>query len=150
MNGIESSSAGFSGMWVNFSWWRFAHLNLSKCCIYDEGHVLKNFQSQRYQSLLKFGAKWRLLLTGTPLQNNLQELVVRGSPLVFQLCAEYFPVSIEFYSSGAICWFHQLPSYNFQGQRWYQSYFALARTYFKGKKDDDPFCFAPEKRSSTS
>ncbi|PPQ63979.1 hypothetical protein CVT24_009408, partial [Panaeolus cyanescens] len=45
------------------------------CCIYDEGHVLKNFQSQRYQSLLKYGSNWRLLLTGTPLQNNLQELV---------------------------------------------------------------------------
>ncbi|RDB24951.1 ATP-dependent helicase fft2 [Hypsizygus marmoreus] len=45
------------------------------CCVYDEGHVLKNFQSQRYQSLLKVESKWRLLLTGTPLQNNLQELV---------------------------------------------------------------------------
>ncbi|KAG6832596.1 hypothetical protein H0H92_014432 [Tricholoma furcatifolium] len=44
-------------------------------CVYDEGHVLKNFQSQRYQALLKFGSRWRLLLTGTPLQNNLQELV---------------------------------------------------------------------------
>ncbi|KZT28957.1 hypothetical protein NEOLEDRAFT_1175297 [Neolentinus lepideus HHB14362 ss-1] len=43
--------------------------------IFDEGHVLKNFYSQRYQALLKYGAKWRLLLTGTPLQNNLQELV---------------------------------------------------------------------------
>ncbi|TFK54430.1 hypothetical protein OE88DRAFT_1655084 [Heliocybe sulcata] len=43
--------------------------------VFDEGHVLKNFQSQRYQALLKYGAKWRLLLTGTPLQNNLQELV---------------------------------------------------------------------------
>lgn len=47
-----------------------------QCCVYDEGHVLKNFQSQRYQSLLRFGSNWRLLLTGTPLQNNLQELVV--------------------------------------------------------------------------
>ncbi|KAF5321430.1 hypothetical protein D9619_001754 [Psilocybe cf. subviscida] len=45
------------------------------CCVYDEGHVLKNFQSQRYQTLLKVKADWRLLLTGTPLQNNLQELV---------------------------------------------------------------------------
>ncbi|OAX43317.1 hypothetical protein K503DRAFT_789609 [Rhizopogon vinicolor AM-OR11-026] len=43
--------------------------------VFDEGHVLKNFQSQRYQALLKFEPKWRLLLTGTPLQNNLQELV---------------------------------------------------------------------------
>ncbi|KAI0093055.1 SNF2 family N-terminal domain-containing protein [Irpex rosettiformis] len=44
-------------------------------CVYDEGHVLKNFQSQRYQSLIRVGARWRLLLTGTPLQNNLQELM---------------------------------------------------------------------------
>ncbi|KAK0484369.1 SNF2 family N-terminal domain-containing protein [Armillaria luteobubalina] len=44
-------------------------------CVFDEGHVLKNFQSQRYQALLKVDSKWRLLLTGTPLQNNLQELV---------------------------------------------------------------------------
>lgn len=46
--------------------------------MFDEGHVLKNFQSQRYQALLKYKSRWRLLLTGTPLQNNLQELVVRA------------------------------------------------------------------------
>ncbi|EPQ57259.1 hypothetical protein GLOTRDRAFT_38924 [Gloeophyllum trabeum ATCC 11539] len=44
--------------------------------VFDEGHSLKNFSSQRYQALMKYGTKWRLLLTGTPLQNNLQELVV--------------------------------------------------------------------------
>ncbi|EEB95766.1 hypothetical protein MPER_05212, partial [Moniliophthora perniciosa FA553] len=44
-------------------------------CVFDEGHVLKNFQSQRYKSLLRVESRWRLLLTGTPLQNNLQELV---------------------------------------------------------------------------
>ncbi|EKM54402.1 uncharacterized protein PHACADRAFT_97789 [Phanerochaete carnosa HHB-10118-sp] len=44
-------------------------------CVFDEGHVLKNFQSQRYQALVRYEANWRLLLTGTPLQNNLQELV---------------------------------------------------------------------------
>ncbi|CAL1706892.1 unnamed protein product [Somion occarium] len=43
-------------------------------CVFDEGHVLKNFQSQRYKALLRFNCRWRLLLTGTPLQNNLQEL----------------------------------------------------------------------------
>ncbi|KIJ49366.1 hypothetical protein M422DRAFT_246455 [Sphaerobolus stellatus SS14] len=46
-----------------------------QCCIFDEGHVLKNFESQRYGQLMKIESKWRLLLTGTPLQNNLQELV---------------------------------------------------------------------------
>ncbi|KAI9455328.1 SNF2 family N-terminal domain-containing protein [Lactarius psammicola] len=44
-------------------------------CVYDEGHVLKNFESQRYQALMRNKSGWRLLLTGTPLQNNLQELV---------------------------------------------------------------------------
>lgn len=38
--------------------------------------MLKNFESERYRCLLKYQAEWRLLLTGTPLQNNLQELVV--------------------------------------------------------------------------
>ncbi|KIN04801.1 hypothetical protein OIDMADRAFT_157136 [Oidiodendron maius Zn] len=40
----------------------------------DEGHYLKNLNSQRYQGLVKVPAKFKLLLTGTPLQNNLQEL----------------------------------------------------------------------------
>ncbi|CAL3962180.1 unnamed protein product [Diplocarpon coronariae] len=43
-------------------------------CVYDEGHMLKNVKSQRYQGLVKIPAEFRLLLTGTPLQNNLQEL----------------------------------------------------------------------------
>ncbi|EHL03592.1 putative Uncharacterized ATP-dependent helicase fft2 [Glarea lozoyensis 74030] len=43
-------------------------------CVYDEGHYLKNVNSQRYQGLIKIPATFRLLLTGTPLQNNLQEL----------------------------------------------------------------------------
>jgi SWI/SNF-related matrix-associated actin-dependent regulator 1 of chromatin subfamily A len=42
--------------------------------VYDEGHYLKNVSSQRYQGLIKIPATFRLLLTGTPLQNNLQEL----------------------------------------------------------------------------
>jgi len=44
-------------------------------CVYDEGHALKNSQSKRYQALMRIPAEFRLLLTGTPLQNNLQELV---------------------------------------------------------------------------
>ena len=42
--------------------------------ILDEAHNIKNFNSQRWQTLLKFKSQARLLLTGTPLQNNLTEL----------------------------------------------------------------------------
>lgn len=44
-------------------------------CVYDEGHLLKNSQSERYNKLMKLRANFRVLLTGTPLQNNLRELV---------------------------------------------------------------------------
>ncbi|CZR50817.1 related to helicases of the Snf2/Rad54 family [Phialocephala subalpina] len=43
--------------------------------VYDEGHMLKNTKAQRYQGMIKIPANFRLLLTGTPLQNNLRELV---------------------------------------------------------------------------
>lgn len=42
--------------------------------ILDEGHMIKNFKSQRWQGLLLYRSFRRLLLTGTPLQNNLTEL----------------------------------------------------------------------------
>ena len=35
---------------------------------------IKNFKSQRWQTLLNFNSQRRLLLTGTPLQNSLMEL----------------------------------------------------------------------------
>ncbi|GAA5890666.1 hypothetical protein JCM6882_000617 [Rhodosporidiobolus microsporus] len=46
-----------------------------KICVFDEGHQLKNSDSKKYKDLMQIRADWRLLLTGTPLQNNLQELV---------------------------------------------------------------------------
>ena len=42
--------------------------------VLDEAHNIKNFRSQRWQTLLGFKSRARLLLTGTPLQNNLTEL----------------------------------------------------------------------------
>lgn len=42
--------------------------------MFDEGHALKNPDSQRYKTLMRVPAKMRLILTGTPLQNNLREL----------------------------------------------------------------------------
>ncbi|NXL44539.1 SMRCD regulator, partial [Podilymbus podiceps] len=43
--------------------------------IFDEGHMLKNMSSVRYQHLMTINARNRLLLTGTPVQNNLLELM---------------------------------------------------------------------------
>jgi SNF2 family DNA or RNA helicase len=42
--------------------------------ILDEAQNIKNYKSQRWQTLLNFNAAHRLLLTGTPLQNSLMEL----------------------------------------------------------------------------
>lgn len=42
--------------------------------ILDEAQHIKNFKSQCWQTLLNFRSKRRLLLTGTPLQNDLMEL----------------------------------------------------------------------------
>lgn len=50
--------------------------------IFDEAHMLKNMKSGRYQSLIKIRSRRRILLTGTPVQNNLVELM---SLLVFTM-----------------------------------------------------------------
>jgi len=42
--------------------------------ILDEAQHIKNWKSQRWQTLLNFNTERRLLLTGTPLQNDLMEL----------------------------------------------------------------------------
>ena len=43
--------------------------------VVDEGHTLKNAKGLRYKNLNKFNTKHRLLLTGTPCQNNAKELM---------------------------------------------------------------------------
>lgn len=42
--------------------------------VLDEAHNIKNFQTKRWQTMLTFKTHSRLLLTGTPLQNSIQEL----------------------------------------------------------------------------
>ncbi|KAK7283118.1 hypothetical protein RIF29_12416 [Crotalaria pallida] len=44
------------------------------CMIVDEGHRLKNKDSKLFSSLKQYSTRHRVLLTGTPLQNNLDEL----------------------------------------------------------------------------
>ncbi|MES1916637.1 MAG: hypothetical protein MHM6MM_008443, partial [Cercozoa sp. M6MM] len=60
--------------------------------VLDEAHNIKNFKSQRWQTLLNFHTQHRLLLTGTPLQNHLMELW----SLMHFLMPEQFDSQLEF------------------------------------------------------
>jgi len=51
------------------------HMNF-KIMILDEGHMMKNMTSLRYKHLMSINSDCRFLLTGTPIQNTLQELIV--------------------------------------------------------------------------
>jgi len=60
--------------------------------VLDEAHNIKNFKSQRWQTLLHFRTHRRLLLTGTPLQNSVMELWALMHflmPNIFQSQAEF-------------------------------------------------------------
>lgn len=46
--------------------------------ILDEAHRLKSRQSATRGALLELPVRWKLLLTGTPVQNNMSELQVRA------------------------------------------------------------------------
>ncbi|KAJ2722546.1 DNA-dependent ATPase fun30 [Coemansia sp. Benny D115] len=59
--------------------------------ILDEGHMVKNCMSSRYKWLMQIRTPFRLLLTGTPLQNNLQELVSLLTFILPQVFSESQP-----------------------------------------------------------
>jgi len=52
--------------------------NIQKCqfnyCVLDEGHIIKNGKTKLAQALKLIQANHRLILSGTPIQNNLLEL----------------------------------------------------------------------------
>ncbi|XP_071548739.1 chromodomain-helicase-DNA-binding protein Mi-2 homolog [Panulirus ornatus] len=56
------------------------------CLVVDEAHRLKSNQSKFFRVLNQYNIQYRLLLTGTPLQNNLEELF----HLLNFLCPEKF------------------------------------------------------------
>ncbi|KAK3310142.1 SNF2 family N-terminal domain-containing protein [Chaetomium strumarium] len=43
--------------------------------VFDEGHKMKNPKTKLYRDLLRVTATWRLVLSGTPIQNNLMEMI---------------------------------------------------------------------------
>lgn len=59
-------------------------------CVFDEGHVLKNGNTDRYKQLIMLPANQRILLTGTPVQNNLQELAALLGFIMPDLCADHY------------------------------------------------------------
>jgi len=61
----------------------------------DEAQNIKNHESQRYKHLLKYQCQHRILLTGTPLQNNLQELWSLLQFLMPDLFQNYPNVTVE-------------------------------------------------------
>lgn len=52
----------------------FSKVFVWRYCVLDEGHKIKNDESKVAHALQSLRAEHRLLLTGTPLQNNLREM----------------------------------------------------------------------------
>ncbi|KAK4129538.1 hypothetical protein N657DRAFT_652897 [Parathielavia appendiculata] len=46
-----------------------------RVAVFDEGHKMKNPKTKLYRDLLRITATWRLVLSGTPVQNNLMEMI---------------------------------------------------------------------------
>ena len=45
-----------------------------ECLVVDEGQALKNDKTELFQELCSLKVQHRIILTGTPLQNNIREL----------------------------------------------------------------------------
>merc|ERR1712185_727803 len=63
-----------------------------RCLVLDEGHKIKNERTDTHEAVLRVPCVHKLLLTGTPLQNNLHELWV----LLHFLFPDVFTASAPF------------------------------------------------------
>ena len=70
--GVDLVVTTYEGFAAEQGWFKRAFV--WSYVILDEGHKIKNDLSQISRSLQGLGAEYRLILTGTPLQNNMQEL----------------------------------------------------------------------------
>ncbi|KAJ6445623.1 Mediator of RNA polymerase II transcription subunit 14 [Purpureocillium lavendulum] len=80
------------------------------CAVFDEGHKMKNPETKIYRDLKRIPAAWKMLLTGTPVQNNLMEMTALLNfinPQMFSGCMEHIryifsqKVTIRDVSNGA-------------------------------------------------
>lgn len=69
--------------------WQRVHFNL---CVLDEGHAIKNHESLVSQYVRKIHCEQKIILTGTPLANNLGELW----SLLNYLCPDVFTIREPF------------------------------------------------------
>jgi len=63
-----------------------------QCIVIDEGHRMKNQKSVLHETMTKMRCRTRMLLTGTPLQNNMNELWA----LLHYLLPELFVTTLDF------------------------------------------------------
>ena len=78
--------------------------------VLDEAQNIKNNQSLRHKYLRKLKSQHRLLLTGTPLQNNLDELWALLQfimPDLFHFDVEFVNISLFISSLFQLFWFYQ-------------------------------------------
>ena len=73
--------------------WRRLHFRL---CVLDEGHKIKGIDTLNAQAVRKVHCENRLLLTGTPLQNNLAELVSLLNFLIPDIFTNFKPFDDAF------------------------------------------------------
>lgn len=70
--GVDLIVTTYEGFAAEQGWFKRAFV--WSYVILDEGHKIKNDLSQISRALQGLGAEYRLILTGTPVQNNMQEL----------------------------------------------------------------------------
>eukprot|EP01147_Barroeca_monosierra_P001254 gene1254-4463_t len=102
VNSIHAENLEYSVCTSNVDDRAFLRKVKFEAVVFDEGHMLKNMNSQRYTHLMKVRARRRILLTGTPLQNNLLELMSLLGFIMPEIFANNLQVLARMFKKNAI------------------------------------------------